>query len=146
MVPMLFPGCSYVIHVERDRRDILVSNLLAGFALQPHLAYATSVGSISANMEAYIDLIRFFEGCFPVAATSSKTVKYEDVVGGFANSVVAITSFLDLDWNENVTNFHNKRRWDGISTNSILQVHRPLYHHAVGRWRHYQRHLGADCQ
>ena len=44
------------------------------------------MGSISANMEAYIDLIRFFEGCFPVAATSSKTVKYEDVVGGFAVS------------------------------------------------------------
>jgi hypothetical protein len=50
-----------------------------------------------------------------------------------------LIDFLGLGWEENVLRFHESRA--PSATASAVQVRRPLYASAVGRWRHHAASL-----
>ncbi len=46
-----------------------------------------------------------------------------------------LLEFLDLEWNEACLDFHLSGR--AITTASAVQVRKPLYRSAIGRWQKY---------
>jgi hypothetical protein len=48
--------------------------------------------------------------------------------------------FLNLPWDERCMNYHESDR--RVRTASLDQVRRPIYTSSIGRWKHYENHLG----
>ena len=51
-----------------------------------------------------------------------------------------LLGFLDLPWDDRCLRFHENKR--AVATASNAQVRQPIYASSVGRWRHYEKHLG----
>ena len=51
-----------------------------------------------------------------------------------------LIAFLGLEWEPACLDFHRTQRT--VLTASSWQVRQPLYTRSVGRWRHYEQHLG----
>jgi len=69
---------------------------------------------------------------------------YEDVVADLEGESRRLIEFLGLEWEPACLEFHKTER--PVLTAIHWQVRQPLYGHSVGRWRHYERHLGAFLQ
>ena len=72
------------------------------------------------------------------------TIKYEDLVLNFKNSVSSLLKFLDLPWSDEVSEFYKTSQKRGIiSTPSYNQVSQPLYSKSIGRWKNYEDELST---
>jgi hypothetical protein len=67
-------------------------------------------------------------------------VSYELLVAEPEAQIKRMLEFLGLPWDERCLDFHQNTR--AVITASMHQVRRPLYNSSVGRWKHYERHLG----
>jgi hypothetical protein len=52
-----------------------------------------------------------------------------------------LLEFLDLPWDERCLRYYESER--RVKTASVDQVRRPIYTSSIGRWKHYEKHLGA---
>ena len=68
-------------------------------------------------------------------------VDYDRFVVDPEGATRRLLEFCGLDWHAGCLDFH--AAGGTVQTASLWQVRQPLYRHASGRWRHYQRHLGA---
>lgn len=69
-------------------------------------------------------------------------VRYEDLVENLERQARAVISFLGMEWQDQVLNYRQQaREKKRINTPSYHQVIKPIYQHAKGRWRRYQKHL-----
>jgi hypothetical protein len=68
-------------------------------------------------------------------------VQYETLVGDLEGQSRRLIEFLGLPWDPACMQFH--RAQTTVLTSSVWQVRQPIYQSSVGRWRHYQRHLGS---
>ncbi len=67
-----------------------------------------------------------------------KTIKYEDVVNNFDTSIKGLLKFLDVEWTNDLRNFHLTASKRGIiNTPSYNQVNKPLYKESISRWKNY---------
>ena len=49
-------------------------------------------------------------------------------------------NFLNLEWSDNVREFHKTAKQRGIiSTPSYNQVNMPLYKNSINRWKNYEK-------
>ena len=66
------------------------------------------------------------------------TIKYEDVVNDFDNSIKNLLKFLEVDWTNDMKNFYLTASKRGvINTPSYNQVNKPLYKESILRWKNY---------
>ena len=73
-------------------------------------------------------------------AGASADVRYEDVVLDAEGQARRMLEFLDLPWDDRCLRFHENPR--PVATASKYQVRQPVYLSSVGRWKHYEKHLG----
>ena len=71
-------------------------------------------------------------------------IQYESLVADLEGESRRLIEFLGLAWEPACLDFHRTMRT--VQTASSWQVRQPLYHRSVGRWRHYERHLGPLLQ
>jgi hypothetical protein len=67
-------------------------------------------------------------------------IHYEAVVADQEGQSRRLLDFLGLPWDPACLEFHRTQR--PVMTASVWQVRQPIYSRSVGRWRHYERHLG----
>jgi hypothetical protein len=67
-------------------------------------------------------------------------VQYESIVANQEAESRRLIEFLGLPWEPACLDFHRAAR--SVYTASVWQVRQPMYASSVGRWRHYERHLG----
>jgi hypothetical protein len=67
-------------------------------------------------------------------------VVYEELVNDFEGQSRRLINFLELEWDSKCLEFYKTKRT--VSTASLWQVRQPIYTKSVGRWRHYEKHLG----
>lgn len=75
-----------------------------------------------------------------VLPLSMLTIDYETLIANPEAESRRMIEFLGLDWEPQCLDFHRTQR--PVFTASSWQVRQPIYHRSVGRWRHYERHLG----
>ena len=135
---LLFPGAR-VVFCRRDLRDICLSCYFRHFS-EP-MAFAQDLADCARRA---LEIERLADHWRNVLPLRMHTIDYEALVADLEGESRRLIAFLGLDWEPACLEFHKTER--PVLTASGWQVRQPLYPHSVGRWRHYERHLGPLLQ
>ena len=134
LIAVLFPGAR-VIFCRRDLRDNCLSCYFRRFDQPIPWAYdLVDCGLRALEIERLAD---HWRGVLPLRMI---TIDYEALVADLAGESRRLIEFLGLDWEPACLDFHKTER--PVLTASGWQVRQPLFTRSIGRWRHYQSHLG----
>ena len=125
-----------IIHMTRDPRDTGLS--IYATQLGSGHPYATDLGDIACQYGEYRTLMRHWQEMLP--AGSILDVSYEDLVADTASVSRRLVEFIGLDWDPRCLDFPSTPRI--VTSQSKWQVRRPVSAARIGRWRHYEAHLG----
>ena len=134
LVELLLPGC-HVIHCVRGPLDTCLSCYTTNFAVSNE--FKLDLGHIGAY---HRDCRRIMEHWKKVLSIPILEMRYEDLVLDTEGQVNRLLEFLNLPWDDRCLGFHKTAR--PVRTASEDQVRRPIYTSSIGRWKHYESHLG----
>jgi hypothetical protein len=134
-IAILFPGAR-VIFCRRDARDNCLSC---------YFQWLTDAGNVFTNDLAdcgqrYLGIERLIHHWQSVLPIRMLEVHYEELVSDLEGQSRRLIDFLGLPWDSRCLEFHKTKR--PVLTASVWQVRQPIYNSSVGRWRHYEKHLG----
>lgn len=134
LITMLFPQAR-VIHCSRDPLDTGLSNYFQRFPL--FLDYCFDLRNIG---HFYREYLRLMEHWRTIPGLKMLEIRYEDMVASTEAVARRALDFLGLAWDERCLRPHTNPR--AVDSASQWQVRQPIYDRSVGRWRHYEKHLG----
>ncbi len=134
LIATLFPRAR-VIHCRRDPRDTCVSCFVQDFR-EPH-PFALDLEHLGHYYREYERLMSHWKRVLPVPVFE---LDYEELTADQEGVSRRLVAFCGLEWDERCLRFHETDR--PVQTASALQVRKPMYRSAVGRWKRYERHLG----
>lgn len=67
-------------------------------------------------------------------------VDYEALVADQEQMSRTLIDYCGLDWDDRYLSFHQTER--AVYSASNWRVRQPIYKGSVGRWKHYEKHLG----
>jgi len=126
-----------IIHTTRHPMGNGLSIFMQHLHLQV-LGYASDLGDIGHYYGQYRRLMAHWKALYP---DSIYDFDYDAFVRDPVPALQGLFAFLGLDWDERTLEFHKLR--NTVKTGSYWQVRQPLHGNASGRWRHYEKHLGA---
>jgi len=133
LIRLLFPRAP-VIHCRRDPLDVCLS-IFFQFFNRGH-DYAFELVDIGHYYLQHARLMAHWRRVLPGPVLESH---YEALVTQPAEATRRLLDFCGLEWDEACLDFYRTERC--VATASNWQVRQPLYTEAIGRWRHYERHL-----
>ncbi len=134
LIKRLFPRAR-IIHTVRNPLDNGLS--IWQQHLDPRVApHATDLAAIGHWYGQYRRLMRHHAACWPDDVLD---FDYDGFVADPEPWLRRLLAFLDLPWEPACLDFH--RRGGAVRTASYLQVRKPLYRDASGRWRAYGERL-----
>ncbi|REJ94607.1 MAG: sulfotransferase family protein [Planctomycetota bacterium] len=133
LIALLFPRAR-VVHCRRDARDVCFSCFARRL---DRISWCWRFEDIGFYFREYERLMNHWSDVLPVAIYE---VGYERLVGHQEEVSRGLIDFCGLDWHEGCLNFFES---DGsVRSASRVQVRRPLYEASIGRWKHFENHLG----
>jgi Flp pilus assembly protein TadD len=135
VIAALFPSAR-IIFCDRDPRDIALSCFFQKFAAG-QLTFSYDLADCGKRCRETARLIAHWRRVLPLRMLD---VGYEALVADPEAESRRLVAFLGLDWEPACLDFHRTQRT--VMTASAWQVRQPLFTRSVGRWRHYQPHLG----
>ena len=132
-IRLAMPGARIVL-VSRSAGD----NAFAMFSTLFGAGYPFSydLRELGAYLVGYHHLLRHWKSTL---GTALMEVRYEDFVEAPAALGPGVAGHLGVDWRPDMVRIENNR--SASATASAVQVRRPIYRSAVGRWRPYAAHL-----
>lgn len=134
LIQLLFPQCR-VIHCMRDPLDTCLSCYMTEILMGG--GFCRDLPTLAGYYRQYQRLMAHWKQVLTIPVLE---VRYEDVVSDLEGQTRRLLEFLDLSWEPRCLEFHENRRL--VATASREQVRRPLYASSVGRWKHYEKHIG----
>jgi tetratricopeptide (TPR) repeat protein len=134
LIAKLFPEAR-IIHCTRDPMDTGLSNYFQRFPL--HLGYAFDLRNIGHFYGEYARLMAHWR---TVPNVKWIEIDYANMILKTEEVARRALNFLGLEWNERCLAPHTNSY--GVETASQWQVRQPIYQHSIGRWRHFEKHLG----
>lgn len=134
LIQRLFPEAR-IVHTQRDPRDTCLSCFFQNFG-NTH-TYSTSLRALGEVYGIYRELMAHWHATLEMPILD---LAYESIVADTEASVRRLLAFCGLPWHDKCLEFHASTRY--VHTASYDQVRQPLYDSSVGRWRHYEQHLG----
>ncbi len=128
----LFPRAK-LIHCRRDLRDTALSCWMTDFQ---RLCWTNQYEHIAGTFRAYERLMQHWRRVLP---TPMLEVDYEQTVANVEATARRLVDWCGLSWEPQCVDFHLRRR--PVQTASVFQVRQPIYRHAIGRWKHYEKFL-----
>jgi tetratricopeptide (TPR) repeat protein len=135
LIAALFPAAR-IIHCRRDPRDTCVSCYMGSIrpALLPFVTDLHNLGF------AYRQDERLMEHWSKALPQPVLEVVYEAVVDDVEAESRRIIEFCGLDWDDRCLKFYASGRQ--VRTLSYAQVRKPIYRSSIGRYKHFEHHLG----
>ena len=133
LIKTLFPN-AYVVHCARNSLDTCLSLYFHYFQA---LACSFDLAELGRYYADYRRLMAHWDDILPGGIFE---VVYEELVAEPERISRGLLDYLDLEWDERCLKFHENER--SVMSPSNLQVRRPIYNASIGRWRHYEKHLG----
>ena len=94
----------------------------------------------SANL--YDGVMKLWLSYIKIFTINFHTVKYENIIKDFDNTINSVLKFLELNWSDSVLDFQETAKNRGIiNTPSYAQVIKPIYSKSVGKWKHYEKEM-----
>lgn len=133
-ITRILPAAS-IIYCVRDARDTCVSCHFQNFGTGH--SYARDLAILGRKYVAHEKLMAHWRNTLGIPVLE---VRYENLVADLEGVARRMLDSIGVEWDPRVLEFHlNKRH---MRTASAGQVHQPIFTSSVGRWKHYQRHLG----
>ncbi|MFG6485421.1 sulfotransferase [Roseateles sp. BYS78W] len=135
LLKQLFPTAK-ILHTRRAVLD----NCLSVFFLHlgPAMAYSLDLADIAHWYRQYRRLMGHWQSLY---GEDIHDVDYDALVADPRPQIGAALRHCGLGWNNACLDFHASK--SSVATPSNWQVRQPLYQRSSGRWRNYERHLGA---
>lgn len=133
LVALILPQAR-IVNCLRDPVDTGLSCYRQLFARGHHWSY--DLEDIAAHYRYFQALSEHWERVLPGRFLN---VRYETLLDDFEAQARRVVEFCGLPWDPVCLRFHENRR--AVRTASAGQVRQKLNRSAVGRWRHYERHL-----
>lgn len=134
LIAAAFPGAP-IIHCTRHPLDTCLSCYFQDFAGRH--TYSRDLTHLGLH---YADYRRLMSHWRETLDLNILEVAYEDMVGETEALSRKIVQFCGLEWDSRCLRFFDNARF--VGTASYDQVRRPIYSQSVGRYRHYDRHIG----
>lgn len=126
-----------LICVRRNPLDTCFANFRQVFSeASPFHGYACDLLDAGRYFVAFDTLMRYWRLHFPGRILE---MSYEKLVEQPETAARSLLAFCGLEWNPACLRFDQNPA--PVATASAVEVRRPLYRDAVGRWRHYAREL-----
>jgi tetratricopeptide (TPR) repeat protein len=135
IIAALFPAAR-IIWCRRDLHDTCLSCYFHHFT-EGHI-YAYDLADCAARAVEVERLAHHWLRALPLKV---HVIDYEKLVAGLEAESRRLIEFMGLGWEPACLDFYRTER--PVLTASAWQIRQPLYAHSVGRWRHYERHLGV---
>ncbi|HYQ99630.1 MAG TPA: sulfotransferase [Casimicrobiaceae bacterium] len=135
LVKRLFPAAR-IVHTTRDPVDNCLS--IYFLHIDHSMGHALDLLDTAHYYRHYRRLMRHWKSLF---GADILDFDYDEFVRAPRPAVERLLAFCGLDWEDGCMAFHRVR--NAVKTASAWQVREPLYRHASGRARNYERHLGA---
>lgn len=139
---LLFPR-SRTIFVARDPRDCCLSCYFQDFAMNPVLARFLALDTTG---DTYAEAMTFWIRARSRATIPWIEVRYEDITADLETQARRLLDFLGQPWSDDVLRFQDKAAQRAIRTPSYHAVTRQVTTSAVGKWKHYEKHLAPLLQ
>ncbi|MBS3798634.1 sulfotransferase family protein [Pseudoalteromonas sp. BDTF-M6] len=136
LIKQVFPKAKFIW----TQRAPLDNALSAYFQyLGPGMSYATSLDDTLHYHDQMQRLKLHWQGLYP---ESIFTLDYDQFVSEPIKVARELLSFLEIDWNGEILNFHTRR--NSVKTASVWQVRKPLYKTSSGRCQQYIEAIRAS--
>ncbi len=135
LIALMFPRAS-IVHCRRHPLDTCVSCYFQNFRKAQE--YSFDLGQLARFYRYYHRLMDHWR---TVLANPIMELRYEDLVADPLGRTRALLEHCGLDWDDACASPHRTDR--PVPTASRWQARQPVYRTSVGRWRHYQRHIGV---
>ena len=133
LIKSILPGARF-IHTTRHPLD---NGLSVYFLhLDASMSYALDLADFGHHYAQYRRLMAHWKSLY---GDDILDLNYDTLVREPAPAIAQLQAFCGLDKDDACLNFHDTT--GNVRTASVWQVRQPLYQHASGRWRHYERQL-----
>ena len=134
LIALLFPAAK-LIHCVRNPGDTCLSNYCQDFGIRH--AFTCDLEQLGRYHRLYRRLMGHWHDVLPIPILD---VPYEDLVADQEAWSRKIVDFVGVAWDARCLDYHKTDR--PVLTSSFWQVRQPIYSSSIGRWRHYEKHLG----
>lgn len=135
LIWQLLPGAR-IIHCMRDPLDTCLSCFTRHLNPQ-RMPFVTDLEHLGL---AYREHVRLMDHWARTLDVPILKVQYEELVANQEPMSRRIIEFLGLPWDDRCLRYWEADRT--VMTLSYDQVNRPIYDSSIGRWKHYEKHLG----
>jgi tetratricopeptide (TPR) repeat protein len=133
----VFPESKFLVAL-RDPRDVCLSCFMQAWPVLPDtIPWLSPEGTI----ENYVALMGLWLAARPALGASALEVRYEDLISDLAGSARKTLAFLGLTWDEKVLQFNQNAEKKVVRSPTYVEVAKPVYKTAMGRWRNYQKYF-----
>jgi mannose/cellobiose epimerase-like protein (N-acyl-D-glucosamine 2-epimerase family)/Tfp pilus assembly protein PilF len=126
-----------IIHVRRNPLDTCLSIYTQPF--ETAVSYANDLDDLAHYYTEYLRVMDHWRSTLP--ANVILDVSYEGLVSDQEAWSRRMLEFIGLPWDSRCLDFHRTERT--VLTASKWQVRQKLHGSSIGRWRHYEKFLGA---
>lgn len=134
LIALLFPRAR-VIHCVRDPRDTCLSCYFQDFGIRN--TFTCDLAQLGHYYRLYRRLMAHWQAVVPNPILE---VPYEALIADQEAWSRKLIDFVGLPWDARCLDYYKTDR--PVLTSSFWQVRQPIYTSSIGRWRHYERHLG----
>lgn len=136
LIALAFPNAA-IIHLDRDVRDVAVSNFYQNFAhAQGLMGFAFSLEDIGHMLNDHDRLMQHWHQLFPGRIFE---LNYQHLVSDPEPTIRALLEHCGLVWDPAVLEFYKTQR--PVRTASIRQVRQGIYTSSAEKWRRYVEYL-----
>ncbi len=140
LINKLYPDAKFILAL-RHPLDSILSSYMQNFDLNPAMENMLSLKSAS---KLYSDSMAVFNLCRERYNLNCHELRYENLVEDMQREIKSLLSFLELDWQDSILDYHNKKnRGRLVLTPSYSQVVKPIYKTSRMKWKNYQKHLDS---
>jgi len=132
-INLIFPEAKIIVAL-RDPRDCCLSSFMQDFELSSAMLHLLA---LDRTVRFYTQVMGAWLHFRDIISLSHITVRYEDTVQNLEFEAKRLIDYLDLDWEPDVLQFHQRAMGRVISTPSYVAVTEPVHTRAIGRWKNY---------
>ena len=134
LIKLILPNAK-IIDIRRNSMSACFSCYKQLFAEGQEFTY--DFGDLAGYYNNYVELMEHWNQVLPNQILS---IKYEDLVNDFENSVNKILNYCNLDFEDDCLSFYKNKR--SVRTPSSEQVRQPIYRKGLDYWKNYDAYLG----
>ena len=134
LIKLILPNAK-IIDIRRNSMSACFSCYKQLFAEGQEFTY--DFGDLAGYYNNYVEIMEHWNQVLPNQILS---IKYEDLVNDFENSVNKILNYCNLDFEDDCLSFYKNKR--SVRTPSSEQVMKTIYKKGLVYWKNYDVYLG----